>query len=1536
MSSSVTLKASGLQIQANQLSLPEGALTVASNVVINRDNIIEKRRGFNLYGNSFGTSSDVLKQLMEYRNRLIRHYVSTLEYDDGNGNFVAFPGSFTEPQTGTRIKSIAMNNNFYFTTSDGIEKISSASSDLGTAVISNAGGVKAIDMSATLNYTYGSSSGFLPQDSAVAYRAVWGITDPNNNLILGTPSPRAVVYNPLTPLMTLDFAHLTAALDNATLQPGSQALTDTNYSSSFPIDSTTDAADLRTDLIGLAQKLDLDIYPALPTIVSTKSFLPGLATATFDGTSSTIAYTFSSPHGLVVGDSITISNVNPGGYNGNFTVATVPSSTIVIVSESIDPGAYVSGGSSGTDNWKNLQPLSFVAGPPASIKVLFNSTPALSIGNFVMISGVTPTSYNGNYVVSFVDNTNNFILVTPDQTSATATTLTDPGLYVTSGTNPVTRIKYQAITEPGVLTSPETDQSLVAVQTYMQTIITTLQTADSNGGVPDISNANLAAYIDGLNITTTASVDVSVNIPQDVIDAGTNEYFLQVYRSDITQATDVGVLSDLVPDDEMRLIFEGFPTSAQLTAGTMKFNDNTPDAFAGAFLYTNQSTGEGILQANDPPPYAIDIARFKNVAFYANTKRKQSKIISLLGVGNMIDNYNNGIIPKLTITNGTDTVTYAFVNGINQITQVQLQADVANSLNGKYFDYFTANDARTYRFYYKTSGGTDNPPTITTQILTQIPINTGSSAVTVAGRTNEFLNFYTQDFSSIVTIANHTVLNITNTDEGYTTTASAGTTPFTMTILTSGQGESTTTNPKQVLLSNSPSSATAIDETARSLIDVINKDPNSPVYAFYISTENSVPGQIEFEARDLGSDTIYFLAGDNATGNSFNPSLSPSNNITVITPGNPTILTTPSPHLLNNAQVIIIAGSNSPISIDGKYAVTVVNSTQFSIPLNTIGMTPGSYHAVYSGPQQTVSTDNETKINRLYFSKLQQPEAVPLINYLNVGDSDKAILRIYPLRDSLFIFKEEGLYRVSGEVAPFTLALFDSSVILVGQDSLGVVSNRIFAWTKKNIETIDESGSNLVSRPIDNVLLQLASSNFPNFKSATFGVGYESDKSYLVWTVQKTTDTAATIAYRYSTVTGAWTTYDKTDTCGIIKLLEDKLFLGAGDTNFMEQERKTFTRTDYADRELSFDLTTGNYNGVNITFSSIVGMAVGDALVQEQTLSSFTYNMLLKKLDIDPGSNSTTRFATLQSVPGDDMRLKLTALASNLDSSSLGFTNYSSLIASKTGSIGAQTLGGPVVNITSTAHGLQTGRYITISGNTSTPSLNGDWIVTVINANTFSIPTSVTTSSSTGTFVTIVNDFQDLQGCYNILVGNLNGDPVISFTNYETITFDTIIEALITDIDTITKTITVSSALPYIVGALTVFKAFDSTVRYAQITMGDPLGIKHMREATVMFDNMAFTQATVSFASDLIPSFDSISFNGDGNGIFGIGTGNFGAGFFGGASNTRPLRTYIPRYKQRCRTLSVKFDHTIARENIMLYGITVTGEVGLSTRAYRA
>lgn len=1548
MSSSVVLKALGMNTSPNQLELPAGSMTEASNVIIRRSDVCEPRRGFAIYGNSFGSSTDVASQLFTYKDIILRQFNTTLQFDANDaGNFESFSGSYTQAQAGLRTKSIESNGNLYFTSSDGIQTISALNaSQLTTAAgyIYLAGVPKAIDLTGIAVTPPAGTIGFMPQDSAVAYRTTWALIDANNNLNISSPSQPIAVYSSLLTLLVPNYMALLEAMNNIEITAMASFFTSGyNYVANLGVTSSQSSQVLYTNLLALGVQLDNDIIYA-------------------NGNGS-------------------------GAVPLTISAASAPATNTLRITFTSDPSAY------------------------------FTTT---TQNRFIQLAGFTDTTtpantklINAPQEISAIDTVSNSIdmivtgIVSGDTITFAATNATTIKSYqfeqITDATFPAS--------DPGVALliqdNPPSNQELVSLQSYISTVTSYL------GQLPTVvlSSFNVTTYITPLSLSTSTNVELTIDIPQGI----TTSYFLQVYRSQTVTATGTDVLADLVPNsEETQLVMEVYPTAAQIAAHQIIVTDITPDIFKGANLYTNESTGLGIAYANERPPFALDINRYKNVTFYANTKTvQQIAPFNMIGVANMVTDAQNGIVPEITIANTLGiSNTYKFVLGVQQITQVTAVAKSAIT-SSSYFYLNSAENATEY-YVWADKTGTDTDPMITGKTGIRVLLSSTNivTPTDVAARYRDVINAIVNDFTVTSSGANFT---ITNVNVGFTTNASAQTSGFTVTTPTEGAGESA--GNLEVLLSPNISPALAVDATARSLVRVINTNSNETIYAYYTATIGQIPGQMVLQSRNLNDTPFYIVANDDNTGDSFSPSLDPdvvSYNAggPIISVGNPTVLSNYvngvlTNHGLVNNEQIIITGSDSTPSINGIYAVTVLTPTTFSIPVNvTVAGTMFSYSNLGDAPV----SKNDVKPNRIYYSQLGQPEAVPLVNYLDVGDQDKAIERIFPLRDSLFVLKQDGLFRISSDAAPFYLDLFDSSCVCIAPDSVAVANNLIYAWTQQGIVTISEAGVSVppISRPIDTEILAVSSDSYTNFGTATWGVGYDSDNNYIVFTVQQTTDTQATIGYRYNNLTNTWTTIDKSSVCGIVNFGDDKLYLGAGDVNFIEQERKNFNRTDYADRQIAAAIANGGYQNSTSTIqlSSVKNMNVGDVVEQNQLVTVYKFNALLQKLDIDPGlasvhitaisvsnvtltitaaghnltapggyvtinnntsvpnfnglyfatyisssqfsitiaaplvtlvQNGTVRYSyynNLQALPGDNLRTDLLNLTAKLDTDPNTVTkDYATLIASLTGTATAIAVGNPT-HVTSTANGLLTGRYISITGSDSAPVIDGDWTISLVNSNTFSVPTNVNTAGTVANWVTLDNSFQDIEGCYNIIINALNSDSGLAFKNYQIINSDTSIETVIIAINTNTNQLTLGESLAFVVGPITVYNAIASSITYAPNTIGDPLGLKHMQEATIMFTNKAFTSATLSFASDLLPAFQDVPFTGAGNGIFG-NSGVFGDNYFGGLANSAPMRTYFPRSVQRCRYSVIQFSHQIARESYGIYGITISGLVGQSTRAYR-
>lgn len=259
-----------------------------------------------------------------------------------------------------------------------------------------------------------------------------------------------------------------------------------------------------------------------------------------------------------------------------------------------------------------------------------------------------------------------------------------------------------------------------------------------------------------------------------------------------------------------------------------------------------------------------------------------------------------------------------------------------------------------------------------------------------------------------------------------------------------------------------------------------------------------------------------------------------------------------------------------------------------------------------------VGTTNQTSTadtwkNAIFYSKTSEPEAVPLGNYILIGSADKAILRILPLRDSLFILKEDGIFRLYGtDPSNFLVSPLDYTAILIAPETAVVLNNQIWALTTQGVVAISETGVQIMSHPIEANLTGLETQNYAVLQSTSFGISYESDRAYYLFVLTNGADAYPTQYYRYNYITNTWVRGIMSKTCGIVNpidssnLAAQKLYLGNGLMNIVDVENKNLTYSDYAD--YGSTQTISGVNGTVVTMTSVDTIAVGSIIYQSPTV----------------------------------------------------------------------------------------------------------------------------------------------------------------------------------------------------------------------------------------------------------------------------------------------------------------------------------------------
>lgn len=275
---------------------------------------------------------------------------------------------------------------------------------------------------------------------------------------------------------------------------------------------------------------------------------------------------------------------------------------------------------------------------------------------------------------------------------------------------------------------------------------------------------------------------------------------------------------------------------------------------------------------------------------------------------------------------------------------------------------------------------------------------------------------------------------------------------------------------------------------------------NGRYAAYNMTTNNDIVGVIMLEEKSIGGSTGAYLGVDRVDAPvqilpapvfTSTPSNTLAQAVTVATNVGPTTvtLTYAANHNLTTGDLIFLApfgnstesGTSSPRFVNtdvpsGVYSVTVTGAltATFTAPAgaaasqtDTAGAAAGGFaHKIFdttNGMWTEARSDNNRRVNRLMWSPYGEPESAPIASYVDIGAAERKILRIVPTQDSLFIFKEDGLWRLKGADGDFEIVVLDSSAILRAVNTPAVLGGRVYALMTNGIYFVDDGGASKIS-----------------------------------------------------------------------------------------------------------------------------------------------------------------------------------------------------------------------------------------------------------------------------------------------------------------------------------------------------------------------------------------------------------------------------------------------------------------------------------------
>jgi hypothetical protein len=178
-----------------------------------------------------------------------------------------------------------------------------------------------------------------------------------------------------------------------------------------------------------------------------------------------------------------------------------------------------------------------------------------------------------------------------------------------------------------------------------------------------------------------------------------------------------------------------------------------------------------------------------------------------------------------------------------------------------------------------------------------------------------------------------------------------------------------------------------------------------------------------------------------------------------------------------------------------------------------------------------------------------------------VGSKTAEIQRIIPLKNSLIIIKEDGVFRLSGNNrSDFLVTPIDLTIFCNAPESAVDTDNVIFVCTTSGVARITESAVSIVSRPIEPVLHAVFTN--ANFYNQTFAAVVPSDRHYFLTTLQP--NNAGATTYVYNFLADKWSTSTILYKRGVIRFADNTHYAISSAENLIKA-RKTSTRLDFCD-----------------------------------------------------------------------------------------------------------------------------------------------------------------------------------------------------------------------------------------------------------------------------------------------------------------------------------------------------------------------------------
>jgi hypothetical protein len=660
------------------------------------------------------------------------------------------------------------------------------------------------------------------------------------------------------------------------------------------------------------------------------------------------------------------------------------------------------------------------------------------------------------------------------------------------------------------------------------------RSTDANGYVR--RSASSSRWVDAADLPKHWTLFDRIYLPSGI---AAGDHF-ELYRTEAVSP------ETATPGTEYFLVVDYAVTSTDVSNGYITewtIVDDKPDAMLGATLYTSPSQG-GIGQANELPPCANAIAEWAGVMWYGNVQSRAVapfEIVAVYDTANPDWDFVGLHYSSRTgeFSSGTDLLTS--ISGVDGMKVGQYVTDTTDTNGGPRVagTHIPANTTlltlNTRNLINNASLADGNTLTLfggkkvytwrtTATLSDEIQIG-ASSAASATNLVNEIdgVSYDTTvgvDLTLSATSGGGTTVVITETHgHGVEATVSGGggqTISYdgTMSANATATGSGITFTARDFLVINGVTFWTAANQGGEFITTLSGRTPGGRRQLFGLDTTTS------------GAETNTDLAAEAA---------------------DQLMHAVVSYAVITDTTWGVLCYRDTDFSAEDDSAFVLLRQTP-DLGTFTVSCTIRP-EAFRPSLQSTFTTESTRARHRLFWSKPQEPEAVPLLNFTDVGRRDADILALVPLETALLVFKEDGLFAVEG-YAPnsWSVREVDRSLRLLAAQCVCVLGNACYAWTNHGVVTCTPHGTRPVSQPIGVTLRdiqRLLPLDEANHKRGFWMASHDRFGLVILGTGSSTTSTNSNAQYVFHTTTGRWAKWKLSARCLTYDPAEDRAVYSA-------------------------------------------------------------------------------------------------------------------------------------------------------------------------------------------------------------------------------------------------------------------------------------------------------------------------------------------------------------------------------------------------------